>query len=155
MLMGSESSTWPFLVNALPGRITELLAGRCTRIFFDKNPALRIASVGSSFRQTKEPDNKILLSRVSKLPVTDGSLYCTNSDLFGAPSIATIFISYSPIHITACFGLYRPFSGEIHTAVFLKAIMPTTDPFLGYTVYIYIHISFVSFYVMYYFLFKI
>jgi hypothetical protein len=27
-------------------------------------------------------------------------------------------ISYSPIHITTCFGLYRPSSGEIYTVVF-------------------------------------
>jgi hypothetical protein len=45
------------------------------------------------------------------------------------------FISYSLFHITTCFGLYRPSSGEIYTQSFLKAITPTTDPFLGYTVH--------------------
>jgi hypothetical protein len=28
------------------------------------------------------------------------------------------FISYSPFHITTCFGLYRPSSGEIYIVIF-------------------------------------
>jgi hypothetical protein len=44
---------------------------------------------------------------------------CSQSQQFVFP--------YSPIHITTCFGLYRPSSGEIYTVVF-KAIMTTMDP---------------------------
>jgi hypothetical protein len=47
---------------------------------------------------------------------------------------------YSPFYITTCFGLYRPSSSGIYIQSFLEAIKPTTDPFLGYTVYIYIYI---------------
>jgi hypothetical protein len=40
-------------------------------------------------------------------------------DLFcGCGQSQPFFISYSPIHITTCFGLYRPSSGEIYTDVF-------------------------------------
>jgi hypothetical protein len=46
---------------------------------------------------------------------------------------------YFPFHITTCFGLYRPSSGEIYKS-FLEAITPTTDPSLGYAVHIYIYI---------------
>jgi hypothetical protein len=34
----------------------------------------------------------------------------------GVPSIANIFISYYPFHITTCFGLYRPSTSEIYIA---------------------------------------
>jgi hypothetical protein len=44
------------------------------------------------------------------------------------------FISYSPFHITTCFGPYRTSSDENIQVVF-KAITPTTVPVLGYTVH--------------------
>jgi ABC-type cobalt transport system substrate-binding protein len=33
-------------------------------------------------------------------------------------SIATLLFHYSPFHVTTCFGLYRPSSGEIHSHLF-------------------------------------
>jgi hypothetical protein len=43
------------------------------------------------------------------------------------------FISYYPIHITTCFGLYRPSSCEINT-VFFKSYYAFNGSVLGYTV---------------------
>jgi hypothetical protein len=70
--------------------------------------------------------------------------------VLGVPSIATIFISYSPIHITTCYGLYRPSSGGIHTVVFKSYYAYNRSVLRLYSPYIciYICIRFVSFYVM-------
>jgi hypothetical protein len=91
--LNNQVASWPSYLNL---RYESCSQDRVCRLFF-------------------QADNKILLSRVSKLTEVYIALTVT---CLGEPSIATIFISYSPIHITTCFHLYRPSSSEIYTVVF-------------------------------------
>jgi hypothetical protein len=72
------------------------------------------------------------------------------------PSIATMFLIvfvflfsfYTPLHVSALMGHFQ----VEYTQSLMEAITPTTDPFLGYTIYTYISFSFLLCYTLFLYL---
>jgi ABC-type cobalt transport system substrate-binding protein len=77
----------------------------------------------------------VLLLTLSPSTLMTNISICLSYDVpRGCRQSQQFFVSYSPIHITTCFCLYRPSSGEIYTVVF-KIHYAFNGSALGYTVH--------------------